>query len=222
MITVGILEIQGAFLEHRVALEKAARLLGDGTDLIIREVRTPDHVTNELDGLIIPGGESTTISIYLKRNNMEEPLRQWIHDKRHVTWGTCAGMILLSKVTDNQKVGGQSSLAIIDTEVSRNYFGRQIHSFESDIHVKDSRLTEMMKKDKFPGIFIRAPAVVKVLGAEVKVLATLHVPETEAEVVVAVQQDHVISTAFHPELTDDCSWHVYFLKTIQDTKSQHA
>lgn len=108
-ITVGLLEVQGAFLEHRVALKKASQLLGN-VDLRLTEVRTSDHLTDDLDGLVIPGGESTTISIYLKRNKMEEPLREWILKERHVTWGTCAGMILLSKMTDNQKTGGQSSV----------------------------------------------------------------------------------------------------------------
>lgn len=108
-VTVGLLEVQGAFLEHRVALQKAAQFLGN-VDLQLKEIRTADHVTDELDGLVIPGGESTTISIYLKRNGMEETLKQWILNGSHVTWGTCAGMILLSKMTDNQKIGGQSSV----------------------------------------------------------------------------------------------------------------
>lgn len=112
-ITVGILEVQGAFLEHRVALHNAAKSLNHKIDLRIVEVRTSDDVKQELDGLIIPGGESTTISIYLKRNKMEESLQSWIADKRHVTWGTCAGMILLSKLTENQKLGGQSTVCLI-------------------------------------------------------------------------------------------------------------
>lgn len=113
-ITVGILEVQGAFLEHRVALQNAARLLGNNVQLSITEIRTPEHITKEMDGLIIPGGESTTISIYLRRNELELPLKQWIEDERHVTWGTCAGMILLSKLTDNQKIGGQTSVSNIE------------------------------------------------------------------------------------------------------------
>lgn len=112
-VTVGILEVQGAFLEHRIALQTAAETINSKFELRIVEVRNPDHVTNEMDGLIIPGGESTTISIYLKRNKMEECLKKWIHDKRHVTWGTCAGMILLSTLTENQKLGGQSSVSSI-------------------------------------------------------------------------------------------------------------
>ncbi|XP_045176842.2 pyridoxal 5'-phosphate synthase subunit PdxT-like isoform X2 [Mercenaria mercenaria] len=214
-LTVGLLEVQGAFLEHRVALQKAAQLLGN-VDLRLMEIRTANHVTDELDGLVIPGGESTTISIYLKRNEMEEPLRRWIHNDRHVTWGTCAGMILLSKMTDNQKIGGQSTLAIMETEVSRNYFGRQVHSFESHIHLKEKELKDTIKNETYPGIFIRAPAIVKTLSPEVKILATLQ--KSDSEVIVAAQQGHVISTAFHPELTEDCSWHMYFLKTIIDIK----
>lgn len=222
VINVGILEIQGAFLEHRVALQKASQFVEKGVSVNVTEVRTPEHVTDQLDGLIIPGGESTTISIYLKRNNMEETLRQWIHNKRHVTWGTCAGMILLAKVTDNQKIGGQPSLAIMDTEVSRNYFGRQVQSFESNISIKHGPLRDTVQNDTYPGIFIRAPAIVKVLGPEVDVLATLHVPDSDDEIIVAAQQDHVISTAFHPELTEDCSWHIYFLKTILATKTKYT
>ena len=110
-ITVGILEVQGAFLEHRVALQNAVKLLGSDIGLNITEVRCPDDITNELGGLIIPGGESTTISLYLKRNKMDDPLRKWIQSENHVTWGTCAGMILLSKLTENQKEGGQASVS---------------------------------------------------------------------------------------------------------------
>jgi len=112
-VTVGILEVQGAFLEHRVALQTAAQNIQSEFDLRIIDVRTADDVTNEMDGLIIPGGESTTISIYLNRNKMAEPLRDWINGEGHVTWGTCAGMILLSKLTENQKLGGQSSVSYL-------------------------------------------------------------------------------------------------------------
>lgn len=112
-VTVGLLEIQGAFLEHRVALQKAARSLSRPIDLHLVEVRTAEQLRPEMDALIIPGGESTTISIYFKRNNMETPLRQWVQNPDHVTWGTCAGMILLAKLTENQKLGGQSSVSRI-------------------------------------------------------------------------------------------------------------
>lgn len=108
-LAIGILEIQGAFNEHHVALRKAQKCLNI-PDLEIIGVRHPDHISDNMDGLIIPGGESTTISLFLKRNKMDEPLRKWINSKGHVTWGTCAGMILLSKQTENQKIGGQPSV----------------------------------------------------------------------------------------------------------------
>jgi len=108
---IGILEVQGAFLEHQVAVTRAAASLPAGVQVHVHEVRTAAHVTDMLDGLIIPGGESTTISIYIKRNKMGEVLREWILREDHVTWGTCAGMILLAKVTDNQKQGGQTSVS---------------------------------------------------------------------------------------------------------------
>ncbi|KAL4224909.1 hypothetical protein ACF0H5_015605 [Mactra antiquata] len=217
-ITIGILEIQGAFLEHRVALTNASQLLGNNVKLQITDVRTPDDIKEEIDGLIIPGGESTTISIYLRRNGLEQPLKQWIQTERHVTWGTCAGMILLSKMTDNQKIGGQTSLAIMDTEVSRNYFGRQVQSFEADIRIKDEQLKEIIQNDTFPGIFIRAPAIVKTLNEEVSILATVPDQISNTDVIVAAKQGNVISTAFHPELTEDCSWHLYFLRHVINNK----
>ncbi|KAH3894208.1 pyridoxal 5'-phosphate synthase subunit PdxT-like isoform X3 [Dreissena polymorpha] len=223
IVTVGLLEIQGAFLEHRVALQKAARLLSKPIDLHLVEVRTAEQLRPEMDALIIPGGESTTISIYLKRNSMEEPLRHWVQNPDHVTWGTCAGMILLSKLTENQKQGGQSSLAVMDIDVSRNYFGRQVQSFEADVRMSDSSLNKAFKKDTFqdtfPGVFIRAPAILKLLSDDVKVLATVSDPNTGAKVIVAAQQDNMISTAFHPELTEDCAWHVYFLEQIVNKKA---
>jgi 5'-phosphate synthase pdxT subunit len=107
-------------------------------------------------------------------------------------------------------------LAIMNTEVSRNYFGRQVHSFESSIQLQDSELKEIVKNDTYPGIFIRAPAIVKCHLPEVKILATLR--KNDETVIVAAQQGSVISTAFHPELSEDCSWHLYFLKTILNIK----
>ena len=113
-LRVGILEVQGAFNEHHVALHKAQKHVNDTCNIEIIGVRHPDHISDTLDGLIIPGGESTTMSLFLKRNKMDDPLRQWIDSKRHVTWGTCAGMILLSKQTENQKIGGQPSVLYIN------------------------------------------------------------------------------------------------------------
>lgn len=217
-VVVGILEVQGAFLEHQLALQKAKSRLPKLINLRTVGIRRSEDLSGSLDGLIIPGGESTTISLYLKRNNMEESLRDWVHDDRHVTWGTCAGMIMLSKLVENQKNGGQHTLGIMDTDVSRNFFGRQVNSFEAAVKIVDLDLQRLMPSTTYPGVFIRAPAVLKTLSDSVKVLATLERPQVGDVVIVATQQDHVIATAFHPELTDDCSWHLYFLREIMDRK----
>jgi len=217
---IGILEVQGAYLEHRVALQKANDKLDTNSRLVIHEVRTPEHITDTLDGLVIPGGESTAISLFLKRNKMVEPLRDWVKDEHHVTWGTCAGMILLAKMTENQKIGGQPTLDIMDVDVSRNFFGRQVQSFEADISIKDRQLSNLIPSKTFHGVFIRAPAVIKTLKPEVEILGTLSRPDVKDDVIVAAKQGNVFSTAFHPELTDDCSWHMFFLQMVYQVKQQ--
>ncbi|XP_071181794.1 pyridoxal 5'-phosphate synthase subunit PdxT-like [Mytilus edulis] len=216
-LVIGILEVQGAFNEHHVALRKAQKCLNI-PDLEIIGVRHPDHISDNMDGLIIPGGESTTISLFLKRNKMDEPLRKWINSKGHVTWGTCAGMILLSKQTENQKIGGQPSLAEMDIDVSRNFFGRQINSFEAPVKLKQTLFVPADFKncdtdDIYHGVFIRAPAVVEICSPEVIALATLdRSGGGQTEVIVAVQQGNMLATAFHPELTDDVRWHTHFIE----------
>lgn len=107
----------------------------------------------------------------------------------------------------------------MDVDVSRNYFGRQVHSFEATVNIVDKQFADIAKIDQFPGVFIRAPAIVKSLSSEVKVLATVHAQNFENDVIVAAQQGNVFSTAFHPELTADCSWHKYFLQMILSAKS---
>lgn len=215
---IGILEVQGAFQEHKVALMKAKACLDVIIELEVMEVRHPDHLVSDMDGLIIPGGESTTISLFLKRNKMEEPLRTWIQTKGHAVWGTCAGMILLSKFTENQKDGGQPTLGMLDTVVSRNFFGRQVHSFEAQVTIKSPSLST--SGTECHGVFIRAPAVLKTTSSEVTVLAVLERTEQKDSVIVAVQQGDVMATAFHPELTEDLRWHVYFLTMIENAKMQ--
>ncbi|ESO95429.1 hypothetical protein LOTGIDRAFT_116826 [Lottia gigantea] len=215
-LRIGVLEVQGAFQEHKNALNKAAKELNDRYILVeVTEVRHSDHITDELNGLIIPGGESTAISLFLKRNNMEEPLRTWIRDKNHITWGTCAGMILLAKETEHQKQGGQISLNCMDTVVSRNYFGRQINSFEADFRITDPDLISKTnaETDYFHGVFIRAPAILRTTCSDVEVLATLE-ENSESSVIVAARQGNILCTSFHPELTEDTRWHRYFLKMI--------
>ncbi|KAK3103206.1 hypothetical protein FSP39_017430 [Pinctada imbricata] len=215
---IGILEVQGAFLEHKVALQKACSSGYTKNTVEIMSIRNASDIKPEMDGLIIPGGESTTISLFLRRNKMEEPLRDWIHKKHHVTWGTCAGMILLSKQMEHQKEGGQPTLGILDTDVSRNFFGRQVASFESTIEVHDDVMSCSSQKEPFNGVFIRAPAVLEVYNPEVTVLGKLHRPEKNDDVIVAIRQENVLATAFHPELTADIRWHVYFLQMVENYK----
>nr|KAG5701956.1 hypothetical protein BaRGS_034538 [Batillaria attramentaria] len=125
-------------------------------------------------------------------------------------------MILLSKQLEHQKEGGQSSLGVTDTLVSRNYFGRQVDSFEADLAITNPELLNdpHQKKEYSRGVFIRAPAVLEVNDPSVEVLAAMRLSEKDAPVVVAFRQGNVLSTAFHPELTEDLRWHRYFLNMV--------
>jgi pyridoxal 5'-phosphate synthase pdxT subunit len=186
---IGVLALQGAFLEH----EKKLRALGVESS----QVRLPRDL-NGLDALIIPGGESTTIGKLAVEFGLIEPLRQFALSKP--TWGTCAGMIFLAKDIGMDR---QPILGLMDMTVNRNAFGRQVDSFEVDLTVP------VLGTPPFHAVFIRAPLVTKV-GTGVEVLARL--PDGG---VVAVQAGHLLATAFHPELTDDNRFHSHFLKLTQ-------
>jgi 5'-phosphate synthase pdxT subunit len=182
---IGVLALQGAFIEH----VKKLRELGAET----REVRLPEDLKG-LDGLIIPGGESTTIGKLAVGYGLVDPLRKFAQAKP--TWGTCAGMIFLAK---DIGIDRQPILGVMDITVNRNAFGRQVDSFEADLPIS------VLGAEPFHAVFIRAPIVTKV-GKGVKVLSAL-----EGGRVVAVQSGHLLATAFHPELTDDTRFHAYFL-----------
>jgi len=202
-LTIGVLALQGAFLEHIKILRQL------GAQAV--EVRKPAQLTT-LDGLIIPGGESTTMGLIAERWGLVEPLRQWVHGQRP-TWGTCAGMILLAEQATGQKQGGQPLLGGLDITVNRNYFGRQTESFETLL------TAPQLGKAPFHAVFIRAPAITAV-GAKVEVLAEFHA-QTGADVIVAVRQGPILATAFHPELTNDSRWHQLFLQ-MADKENAHA
>ena len=189
---VGVLAVQGDFAEHIAALSK----LG----VKAREVRLPEHL-DSLGGLIIPGGESTTLSRLMTLYNLRDPLQQMAADGRAV-WGTCAGMIMLAReITENDPV----PLGIMDIGVQRNAFGRQVDSFEQRLDIK------ALGEDSFHAIFIRAPVIIRV-GNNVQVLSALDDGRP-----VAVQQDNLMATSFHPELTNDYRFHSYFLKLAQNS-----
>lgn len=186
---IGILALQGAFVEH----ENMLKHLGTET----AQVRLPHHL-DDLDGLIIPGGESTTIGKLATTYGLMEPLRQFA--QHHPVWGTCAGMIFLAK---DIGIDRQPILGVMDMVVNRNAFGRQIDSFEVDLDVAG------LEGGAFHAIFIRAPLATCV-GENVKVLAQLGDNQ-----IVAAQEKHWLATAFHPELTQDTRFHAYFLQMVQ-------
>ncbi|MDA1188950.1 MAG: pyridoxal 5'-phosphate synthase glutaminase subunit PdxT [Chloroflexi bacterium] len=184
---IGVLAVQGDFLEHRQALERI------GVD--VSEVRLPAQLDG-LDGLIIPGGESTTIVQLLDIYGFRDILKEKASNGLAI-WGTCAGMIVIAnKLTDKRP----DPIKLMDIEVSRNAFGRQVDSFEQDLDVTG------MEGDPFHAVFIRAPVVTH-MGKDVEAIAKL----TDGRP-VAVQQGHLLATSFHPELTEDTRFHEYFVR----------
>ena len=182
---VGVLALQGAFREHVAAVSR----LG----VAAREVRQLKDMDG-IDAMIIPGGESTTMGKLLNEWNMLEPLRQRILDGMPV-YGSCAGLILLCREIENSD---QPRLGVLDATVRRNAFGRQVDSFETDLNIPE------IGADPIPAVFIRAPVITGV-GAGVTVLS-----EVKGQA-VAVRQNNILATSFHPELTPDTRMHSYFL-----------
>ena len=200
-LKIGVLALQGAFIEHIGMLQRL------GVEAI--EVRKAEQLA-ELDGLIIPGGESTTMGLVAERWGLVEPLRAWVEAGKPV-WGTCAGMILLAERAVGQKQGGQPLLGGLDVLVNRNYFGRQVDSFETELHVP------LWADAPFHAIFIRAPAIVEV-GPTVEPLAHVTTPTGET-VIAAARQQNLLATAFHPELTADLRWHALFVEMVGKWRS---
>lgn len=206
--TIGVLALQGAFREH------AAMLAQVGARVV--EVRKPEQLEG-LDGLVIPGGESTAMGLIAERWGLVEPLRAWVHSG-HPTWGTCAGMIMLADRASGQKEGGQTLLGGLDVTVNRNHFGRQLQSFETNLAVP------VLGDEPVHAVFIRAPGIMAV-GDGVEILARFEGAEDDS-VIVAVRQGPLLATAFHPELTDDLRWHRLFVgmvsQAIEETKKLPA
>lgn len=186
---IGVLALQGDFAEHIAMLKRLK--------VETSEVRLPEHLQG-LDGLIIPGGESTTIGKLANDYGLIEPLREF--GQRHAMWGTCAGAIFLSKDISRD----QPLLGLMDIKVERNAFGRQVDSFETDLEVPELKQATGTKHP-YHAVFIRAPLIESV-SEDAKALASL--PDGR---IVAAQQGHLLATAFHPELTDDTRFHEYFL-----------
>lgn len=191
---IGVLALQGAVIEHVKSLEQA------GADEVVA-VKWPKDLDG-LDGLVLPGGESTTIGKLMNKYELMEPVRE-MATRGVPMFGTCAGLILLAN-----RVQGQDWVHIgaLDALVDRNSFGRQVDSFEADLDVAGLEGSE-----KYPAVFIRAPHIMEV-GAGVEVLATVN------DRVVAARQGHLLGASFHPELTDDVRLHKYFLGMVEEAK----
>jgi len=190
---IGVLALQGDFSEHQAMLEK----LGAA----VRQVRQPDQLAG-LAGLVIPGGESTTMGILAAAYDLVEPLREF--GRTHAVWGTCAGAIFLSRDAGTR----QPLLDLMDIVVKRNAFGRQVDSFEIDLDIPELRSIDPSGKP-YHAVFIRAPLIDSVSGSA-RVLATL--PDGR---IVAARQEHLLATVFHPELTPDDRFHRYFLELVR-------
>ncbi|MEX1158406.1 MAG: pyridoxal 5'-phosphate synthase glutaminase subunit PdxT [Thermomicrobiales bacterium] len=182
--TIGVLALQGAFIEHQQALAR----LGVST----RQVRLPEHLDG-LDGLIIPGGESTVIGKLMVKYDLDSAIRRFAHNGGAI-WGTCAGMILLAVEVGRE----QPLLGLLDIDVERNAYGSQLHSFEEDVALPNLGIPDLR------AVFIRAPIVSRV-GPGVTIEAT----DSQGNV-IAVSAGNILATAFHPELTPDTRLHEHF------------
>ncbi|MBU3571701.1 pyridoxal 5'-phosphate synthase glutaminase subunit PdxT [Priestia aryabhattai] len=193
MVKVGVLGLQGAFREHAQALEAAG-----AEAIIIKKVEQLD----EIDGLILPGGESTAMRRLIDKYDFLEPLRQFAKAGKPV-FGTCAGLILLAgQVVDRE----EPHLGVMDITVARNSFGRQRDSFEAALNIKDIG-------EDFIGVFIRAPHIVEV-GENVEVLAMHN------DRIVAARQGQFLGCSFHPELTDDARMAQYFVAMVEEASKK--
>ncbi|MCF6095252.1 pyridoxal 5'-phosphate synthase glutaminase subunit PdxT [Microaerobacter geothermalis] len=188
---IGVLALQGAVAEH---LNMIAQLGAESY-----AIKRPERL-QEMDGLIIPGGESTTIGKLIHQYDFYEPLQQFHREEKPI-FGTCAGLIIIAK-----KIAGQdwNHLGLMDITVERNAFGRQRESFEVNLPMPGVA-------NDFRAVFIRAP-LIKEVGTNVKILAK-HKGE-----IVAVQEGHLLGASFHPELTEDRRMHEYFLHMVESYK----
>src|SRR5581483_9212087 len=200
MKKIGVLALQGDFREHIHMLREL------GADAV--EVRLPEQL-RDLDGLIIPGGESTTIGKIATQYGLIEPLRRMAAQGKPI-WGTCAGMIVLARDVGMR----QPLVGVMDVQVKRNAFGRQVDSFEADLDIPAINNGDggSPSQKPFHAIFIRAPLMESV-GNGVKVLAKL-----DDGTIVAARQGNLLATSFHPELTHDPRFHKYFINEISKSK----
>jgi len=203
-LTVGVLAIQGDVQENLVSTKKALDELHIEGKVV--NVKTADDV-GQLDGLIIPGGESTTIGQLSLVNSSLRVIKEKIERGMPVL-GICAGMILLVKTANDRVMGktNQPLLDLVDIKIERNSFGRQKESFEAEISMDSINIP------KFNGVFIRAPSVSEI-NSDVEILSKFN------EKIIAIKKGNIIGTSFHPELTSDVSLHKYFVNLVKESKN---
>ena len=190
---IGVLALQGDFQEHCQVLKRIG--------VECREIRLPEDMS-DIDGLIIPGGESTTVGKLATTFGLLEPLRDL--SKSIPLWGTCAGLVFMARDVGHD----QPILGIMDMVVQRNAFGRQVDSFEEDLDIKG------IPDGPFHGVFIRAP-IIQDVGPDVEVMCRVRDKR-----IVAARQGRLLVTAFHPELTEDVRLHRYFLSMAANTATK--
>lgn len=202
-LKLGVLAIQGDVAENVSSLEDSVSELSQ--DATVHVVKTPQEIA-ELDGLIIPGGESTTIGQLSLVNGSLKEIKQKVESGMPVL-GICAGMVLLANNARDKVVGktGQPLFDFLDIELERNSFGRQRESFEANISLDPIGIPN------YNGVFIRAPAISS--AGDVEVLAKFN------EKIVAIKKGNIIGTSFHPELTEDLAVHKYFVNLVKDSKN---
>ena len=202
-LNIGVLAVQGDVAENIMATKMAMEELG--IEGIVSEIKYPEQIS-ELDGMIIPGGESTVIGQLSLVNGSLKQIKEKIESGMPIL-GICAGMILLSKRVKDRVMGDmdQPLLDMLDIKIERNTFGRQRDSFESEISM------EKIGIPKFQGVFIRAPSIVET-GKNVEVISKFN------EKIIAVKQGKILGTSFHPELTSDLSLHKYFINLVKENQ----
>lgn len=230
-IKIGILSIQGDVEENTSAISSALKIPRGFDDDSVVLVKTPQDVS-DLDGLVIPGGESTTIGILSAANGTLDAIKSKIQNDAMPVLGICAGLIMLAKSANDSIVGvmdkKQPLLGVLDVAIQRNAFGRQRQSFETRLSLKPLAISD------FKGVFIRAPAISSV-GSSVDVLCELNTgvynttnnlnnndygtrTVSSNKKIIAVRQDNIIGTAFHPELSGDLAIHRYFVEMARQKK----
>ncbi|CAB4256830.1 similar to Saccharomyces cerevisiae YFL060C SNO3 Protein of unknown function, nearly identical to Sno2p [Maudiozyma barnettii] len=211
---IGVLALQGAFIEHVHHLERCVDKYGlqfyNGVTIKIITVRTKEELW-QCDGLVIPGGESTAMSLIAQRTGFYDDLYKFVHNSQNSIWGTCAGLIFISEILSNEK-DLVKTLQLLHVKVKRNAFGRQAQSFTQECDFS-SFIDGCVD---FPATFIRAPVIEEILDNDtVEILFRLNKPDSPQDgLIVAVKQnDNVLATSFHPELAeDDLRFHDYFIR----------